>query len=168
MKIIFEINCPPQKTSTEILKINNGSRKKRYQQGRYLETNVICKTTSTKLKKTISQNSPQIQLCKNIGQRNQAITPETHHCNVIVALNNLPNLPHFVLNIARPDLTDYLTGICKCGWHVGRSGEKSPTKALVTEAAGGSTPKKGKKKKEKKTQLWGKMKRKLVSEEKAN
>lgn len=65
-------------------------------------------------------------------------------------MNNLPNLPHFVLNIARPDLTDYLTGICKCGWHVGRSGEKSPTKALVTEAAGGSTPKKEKKKKKEK------------------
>lgn len=81
--------------------------------------------------------------------------PETHHCNVIVALNNLPNLPHFVLNIARPDLTDYLTGICKCGWHVGRSGEKSPTKALVTEAAGGSTPKKEKKKEKKKNNSGG-------------
>jgi len=46
-----------------------------------------------------------------------------YHGNEVVALNNLPDLPHFILNIARPDLTDYLTGICKCGWHVGRSGE---------------------------------------------
>lgn len=45
----------------------------------------------------------------------------SYHGNVIIALDNLPDLPHFVLHIARPDLTDYLTGICKCGWHVGRS-----------------------------------------------
>lgn len=96
--------------------------------------------------------------------------PETHHCNVIVALNNLPNLPHFVLNIARPDLTDYLTGICKCGWHVGRSGEKKPNKSTRYRGGGRQYTEKGKRKekRKKKTQLWGKMKRKLVSEEKAN
>lgn len=44
-----------------------------------------------------------------------------YHGNVIVALNNLSDFSHFVLHIPCPDLTDYLTGICKCGRHVGRS-----------------------------------------------
>lgn len=63
---------------------------------------------------------------KRLNTTHESIIPtaaDTNHCNVIVALNNLTDLPHFILHIARPDFTDYLTGICKCGWHVGRSGE---------------------------------------------
>lgn len=41
----------------------------------------------------------------------------THHGDVVVILNYLSDLPHLLLHIAGPDLTDNLTGICKCGWH---------------------------------------------------
>lgn len=48
----------------------------------------------------------------------------THHGNVVVALNNLSDFSHFLLHIAGPDFTDDLTGVCKCSWHVGRSGSE--------------------------------------------
>lgn len=52
----------------------------------------------------------------------------THHGDVIVTLNNLTDFSHFLLHIARPDFTDYLTGICKRGWHDGRSGSEQVLK----------------------------------------
>ena len=51
-----------------------------------------------------------------------------YHGNEVVALNYLSDFPHFLLHIACPDLTDNLTGICKCGWHFCRlrKGLKTP------------------------------------------
>lgn len=78
----------------------------------------------------ILYSNSAVQECSNYSFLQQLLLKSvTYHCNVIVALNNLPDFPHFLLHVARPDLTDYLTGICKCGWHVGRSGRElnSPT-----------------------------------------
>lgn len=61
----------------------------------------------------------------------------SYHGNVIEALNNLPDFPHFLLHIARPDFTDYLAGICKCGWHVGRSGRELKPQQSCSAREGG-------------------------------
>lgn len=84
---------------------------------------------------SLSTDSPSDNLPSSIPPGHR-----TYHRDVIVALNNLPDFPHFLLHIAGPDLTDYLTGICKCGWHIGRSGRelKQPQQSCRSrEAANG-------------------------------
>lgn len=43
-----------------------------------------------------------------------------YHGNIVVALDDLPDLPHLFLHVARPDLTDHLAGVLQSGRHVCR------------------------------------------------
>lgn len=69
-------------------------------------------------------NSSSIPFYTPMSNPSQNCPLLTHHGNVVVALNNLSDFSHFLLHIAGPDFTDDLTGVCKCSWHVGRSGSE--------------------------------------------
>lgn len=118
-------------SSNHNLRHVRGSEKKKQKEQKSLRSlNVIKRTPrDSKTRETDSLDWPSFILSK---------PPVTYHGDVIVALNNLADFPHFLLHIARPDLTDYLTGICKCGWHVGRSGrELKPQQSCSVCGEGG-------------------------------
>lgn len=60
-----------------------------------------------------------------------------YHSDIVVALNDLADLPHLLLHVARPDFTDDLTGILKCCWHVGGSGEELKSQQSCSVQRGG-------------------------------